>query len=78
MSTPTDIIYLKQQRAEQRQLEAEPEKQDYSIEEVRKMSKEDKMAAIKDKKISSTTCKMLLGHADWSESELRTIQQSPD
>jgi hypothetical protein len=42
------------------------------------MSKEDKMAAIKDQRFSSTNCKMLLGHADWSESELRTIQQSSD
>jgi hypothetical protein len=42
------------------------------------MSKAEKMAALNNRKISTTTCKVLLGHADFSESELRTIAQSPD
>lgn len=80
MSSPSEIIYLKQQQAEQLTKPPVPEKKDYSLEEVKAMSKEEKGIALQSLKIkpSKLSQKVLLGKADFSLTEIRTLKQSPD
>jgi hypothetical protein len=68
MSSPSEIIYLKQQQAEQLSNPPVPEKKDYSLEEVKAMSKEEKGIALQSLKIKldQLSQKVLLGRADFS------------
>ena len=80
MSSPSDIIYLKQQQAERRQINPDPEKRDYTLEEVNQWSREEMQAAMAKSGLKETnfSCKFLLGNADFSESELRALALSSD
>lgn len=57
-----------------------PEKKDYSIDEVKAMSKEDKGQALHALKFKPQqfSHKVLLGKADYTPTELRSLNQSPD
>ena len=57
-----------------------PEKKDYSIDEVKAMSKELKGQALHALRFKPQqfSHKVLLGKADYTPSELRSLNQSPD
>jgi hypothetical protein len=81
MSTPSEVIYLKQMQAEKRSLDPPPEKRDYSIEDVKAMPKDDKARLLSQTmKFKPTTFqhKLLLMQADITESEMRSLKQSAD